>query len=87
MTSTRFGRPSPGASFHNILAIGYAAAAVAPGAIGVTAAVKLTEEYSHHPAILIGALIPHLAGSFFGVLLLSLACWRSGAFSKLPLCC
>jgi hypothetical protein len=71
--------------FHNILAVGYAAASVAPGAIGVTAAVKLTEEYGDHPGILIGALIPHLVGSFFGVLLLSLACWRSGAFPKLPL--
>jgi hypothetical protein len=54
--------------FHNIPAIGYAAAAVAPGAIGATAAVKLTEEYSDHPGILIGALIPHLVGSFFGAL-------------------
>jgi hypothetical protein len=28
------------------------------------------------------ALVPHLAGSFLGVLLLTIAAWRSGVFSR-----
>jgi hypothetical protein len=32
-----------------------------------------------------GALYPHLIGSFLGVILLSIACWRSGVFPKAPL--
>jgi hypothetical protein len=71
--------------FHNILAVGYAAGAIAPGVIGVDAAVKLTEGAGTHLGGLIGALIPHLLGSSFGVLLLSVACWRSGAFPKAAL--
>ena len=30
------------------------------------------------------ALVPHLVGSFFGVLLITVAAWRSGRFPKLP---
>ena len=32
--------------------------------------------------MVVTALVPHLIGSFFGVLLLAVAAWRSGAFPK-----
>ncbi|MDQ3735424.1 MAG: hypothetical protein M3400_15755 [Actinomycetota bacterium] len=71
--------------FHNILAMGYTAGTVGPGAVGVDDAVRLNEALIDDGAIIATALFPHLIGSFVGLLLLSVACWRSGAFPKTPL--
>jgi hypothetical protein len=71
--------------FTNVVALGYAAGSVAPGRIGVADAVRLNDGYLEHVGVMVTALYPHLIGSFFGLLLLSTACWRSGVFPKVPL--
>ncbi len=71
--------------FHNVAALGYAAGSVGPGAIGTDAAVELNDGFLEHTGVLVGALFPHLIGSFLGILVLSIACWRSGLFPRVPL--
>lgn len=71
--------------FHTIIALGYAAGSVAPGPLGVDGAVALNEALPDHPGVIATALAPHLVGSFLGLLLLSLACWRSRTVSRVPL--
>lgn len=71
--------------FQNVIALGYAAGSVAPAPLGVEAAVELNEAFLEHPGVLVTALLPHLLGSFIGLLLLSIACWRSGSFPRVPL--
>ena len=71
--------------FHNVVALGYGAGSVAPDAIGVDVAVDLNESYLDHLGVTLTALAPHLLGSFLGLLLLTLACWRSGRFPRTPL--
>lgn len=71
--------------FHNVLAMGYTTGTVAPDAIGVDAAVRLNDGLVDDVGVLVTALLPHLVGSFFGLLLLAVACWRSGLLPKLPL--
>lgn len=69
--------------FHNVLAMGYVAGTVAPTVLPVQDAVTLNDEgLIGHTGVLLTALLPHLLGSFFGVLLLMIAAWRSG-FSRL----
>ncbi|HEX6242193.1 MAG TPA: hypothetical protein VFZ61_14885, partial [Polyangiales bacterium] len=53
--------------------------------IGVDAAVKLNDGLVDHPGTMVAALLPHLIGSFFGLILLSIACWRSGVFPRIAL--
>lgn len=71
--------------FTHVIALGYAAGSVGPGAIGVDASVQLNDAFLAHPGVLASALFPHLIGSFLGLLLLSVACWRSGVFPRVPL--
>lgn len=71
--------------FANVIGLGYAAGSVGPGAIGVDASVRLNDAFLEHPGVLASALFPHLIGSFLGLLLLSIACWRSGVFPRVPL--
>lgn len=71
--------------FTNVIALGYAAGSVGPGTIGVDASVELNDGYLDHVGVLVNALFPHLIGSFLGVLLLSVAAWRSGVFPRVPL--
>jgi hypothetical protein len=71
--------------FHNVLAMGYVSGTVAPEAVGVDAAVRLNDGLIEDPGTLLTALLPHLVGSFFGLILLAVACWRSGAFPRTPL--
>ena len=71
--------------FANVIALGYGAGSVGPGSIGVDTSVELNDAYVEHLGVLVGGLFPHLIGSFFGLLLLSIACWRSGVFPKVPL--
>lgn len=71
--------------FANVIALGYAAGSVGPGEIGVTDSVALNDAFIDHAGVMAGALYPHLIGSFFGLILLSVACWRSGVFPKAPL--
>ena len=70
--------------FHNVLAMGYVSGTAAPQIIGVDAAATLNEELVSDPGVLWLALVPHLLGSFVGVLLLTIAAWRSGAFPRVP---
>lgn len=71
--------------FGNVIGLGYAAGSVGPGAIGVDASVRLNDGFLEHGGVLVSALYPHLIGSFLGIVLLSVAAWRSGVFPKPPL--
>ena len=71
--------------FHNVVALGYAAGTVGPDAIGVDAAATLNEAYLGHIGTVVTALLPHLVGSFFGLLLLAVAGWRGRTLPRIPL--
>lgn len=71
--------------FGNVIGLGYAAGSVGPGTIGVDASVELNDGFIEHAGVLASALYPHLIGSFFGLILLSVAAWKSGVFPKPPL--
>lgn len=71
--------------FHNVVALGYAAGTVGPDAIGVDAAASLNESYLGHVGTTVTALLPHLVGSFFGLLLLAVAGWRGRTLPRIPL--
>ena len=71
--------------FHNVLAMGYTTGTVGPDAIGVDAAVRLNDALVEDGGVMVAALFPHLLGTFFGLLLLAIACWRTGVFPKVPL--
>ena len=90
---TRFGAPRLTAvalplvvwgmwGFANVLTMSYVAGSVAPTALSVDQAVALNEGYGADPGAIGMALVPHLVGSFFGLVLLAGAVWRSGAFPK-----
>ena len=68
--------------FHNILAGGYLFGAAAIDVLGVDAAVRYNEGLMTDPGAGLLALLPHLVGSFLGVLLLTVAAWRSGRFPR-----
>lgn len=68
--------------FSNIVAMGYVVGTVAPGALSVDQAVELSDALPADPGVVVVALLPHLVGSFFGLVLLSVAAWRSGAFPR-----
>ncbi len=68
--------------FHNVLAMGFVAGTVTPEVLSVDDAVRLNDGLVSDPGVVVTALLPHLIGSFFGVLLISIAAWRSGAFPK-----
>ncbi len=71
--------------FTNILASGYVSGTVAPSVLSVDQAVALNEGFMTQPGLVAAALVPHLVGSFLGLLLLSVAAWRAHAFPRLPL--
>jgi len=71
--------------FHSVVALGYAAGTVGPDAIGVDAAAKLNDAYLGHVGTMVIALLPHLLGSFLGLLLLAVAGWRSRTLPRIPL--
>ena len=68
--------------FGNVLAMGYVSGTVAPTVLGVDGAVELNEGLSSHAGTVATALVPHLIGSFLGLVLLSVAAWRSRAFPR-----
>jgi hypothetical protein len=68
--------------FTNVVALGYAAGSVGPDEIGVADSVALNEAFIDHAGVMAVALYPHLLGSFLGLVLLSVACWRSGVFPR-----
>lgn len=68
--------------FHNILTGGYLFGAAAIDILGVDLAVSYNEGLMTDPAAGLVALLPHLLGTLTGVLLLTIAAWRSGAFPK-----
>ena len=68
--------------FTNVLAMSYVAGTVAPAALSVDQAVALNGGYGADPGAVVMALVPHLLGSFLGLVLLALAVWRSGAFPR-----
>jgi hypothetical protein len=71
--------------FHNVLALGYTAGTIAPSALGVDSAVRLNESFLEHPGAVFGALVPHLLGSFLGLILLAIAGWRGRSLPRIPL--
>jgi hypothetical protein len=70
--------------FHNVLAMGFVSGSVTPHVLSVEDAVKLNDGLVSDPGVVVTALLPHLIGTFFGVLLLMVAAWRSGAFPTVP---
>ena len=65
--------------FGNVLAGTYVGQVVTPDVLGPDAGVILIEDgYLKDWGMIASSLAPHLIGSFFGVLLLAIACWRSG---------
>jgi hypothetical protein len=68
--------------FGNVLAMGYVAGTVAPSALTVDQAVRLNEGLVGHAGTIATGLVPHLVGSFFGLILLGVAAWRSEAFPR-----
>lgn len=71
--------------FGNVIGLGYAAGSVGPRTIGVDASVELNDGFIEHGGVLVIALYPHLIGSFIGLILLSVAAWKSGVFPRSPL--
>jgi hypothetical protein len=68
--------------FHNVLTMGYVSGTVAPPLVGLETAVALNDGLVADPGAVWLALVPHLVGSFFGVLLITVAAWRSGCFPR-----
>jgi len=68
--------------FHNILAGGYLFGAAAIDVLGIEQTVAYNEGLMTDPGAGLVALLPHLVGSFLGVLLLTIAAWRSGVFPR-----
>lgn len=71
--------------FHNVVALGYGAGTVGPEVIGADAAVALNDGYVEHTGTVVTALLPHLIGSFLGLLLLAIAGIRGGLLPRIPL--
>ncbi|MDR7364190.1 hypothetical protein [Nocardioides marmoribigeumensis] len=71
--------------FHNVVALGYAAGTVGPDAIGTGSAVALNEAYLEHTGTMLTALLPHLLGSFLGLLVLVAAGLRGRSLPRVPL--
>jgi hypothetical protein len=71
--------------FHNVVALGYGAGTVAPSVIGVDNAVELNDAYIMHVGTTVTALLPHLLGSFFGLLLLAGAGLKGRSLPRVPL--
>lgn len=68
--------------FGNVLAMGYTTGTVAPGVLTVDDAVALNQGLGEHAGVVATALVPHLVGSLLGLVLLSVAVWRSRAFPR-----
>lgn len=68
--------------FQNILALGYVPRVVVPPVLGPEAAAALDAAFSRDAAVVATALVPHLVGSFLGVLLLAVAGWRTRTFPR-----
>lgn len=68
--------------FGNVLAMGYVAGTVAPSVLSIDQAMTLNDGLSSHAGVVATALVPHLIGSFLGLILLSVAAWRSRAVPR-----
>ena len=66
--------------FGNVLAMGYVSGTVAPSVLGVGDAVRLNDGLAGDPGVVLAALLPHLIGSFLGLL----AARRRGLAGRLP---
>jgi hypothetical protein len=65
--------------FGNVLAGTYVAQVVTADVFGVDDAVTpIDEGYLKDSGMIAASLAPHLIGSFLGILLFAIACWRSG---------
>lgn len=73
--------------FTNVLAMGYVTGTVAPGALSVDHAVELNDALPADPGAVALALLPHLLGSFLGLVLLSVAAWRARALPRPAIVC
>ena len=71
--------------FHNILAMGYVTGYVGPQELPMGEAIRLNDALTTEPGVVVTALLPHLLGSFVGLLLLCVACWRSRLVPRAPL--
>jgi hypothetical protein len=68
--------------FHNILAGGYITGPMSAGALGAERTVELQEALMGDQLGFFLAVVPHMLGSLVGLVLLTIAAWRSGAFPK-----
>lgn len=68
--------------FANVLAMGYVTGTVTPSVLSVDDAVALNDGLVDHPGVVATALVPHLIGSFLGLILLGAAAWRARAVPR-----
>lgn len=68
--------------FGNVLAMGYVSGTVAPSVLSVADAVALNDGLADQPGVVATALVPHLVGSFLGLILLGVAAWRARAVPR-----
>lgn len=71
--------------FHTVVALGYGAGVVGVSVLGTEEAVALNDGFVDHPGSIVTALVPHLVGSFFGILLLAVAGLRGRSLPRAPL--
>ena len=71
--------------FHTVVALGYGAGVVGVRVLGTEVAVTLNDGFIDHPGSIALALVPHLVGSFLGLLLLAVAGLRGRSLPRVPL--
>jgi hypothetical protein len=68
--------------FGNVLAMGYVSGTVAPSVLSVADAIALNDGLADQPGVVATALVPHLVGSFLGLIILGVAAWRARAVPR-----
>ncbi len=71
--------------FHTVVALGYGAGVVGASVLGTEDAVTLNDGFVDHPGSVALALVPHLVGSFLGLILLAVAGLRGRSLPRVPL--
>lgn len=71
--------------FQNLLSQGYLMVYSMPNILGVDQAVQFSESLRSDVGVIASGLVPHILGSFVGLILLTIACWKSRAFPRTPL--
>lgn len=68
--------------FHNIRAMGYVSGVVGPTVLPLAQAIDVNDELPTASGVVATALVPHLVGTFFGLIVLTFAAWRCRQFAR-----